>query len=153
MDLGPPSRCTVAVIGAGMSGLSCAHALRTEQGLEDVTVLEARGRIGGRVCTVFPGEGNSPLELGAQWLHGGEGTGHSVFEFAKRYNYACFCFCCLLLFISLLLLCCFCCSCCYYYSSLRCYCCCCYSSLCNCCYSSFCCCCCCCSCCINLCCC
>ena len=38
----------VGIIGAGVSGLRCASVL-IEQGF-DVTVIEARDRIGGRVC-------------------------------------------------------------------------------------------------------
>ena len=38
----------VGVVGAGMAGLRCAEIL-VEQGIE-VTILEARDRIGGRVC-------------------------------------------------------------------------------------------------------
>lgn len=39
----------ICVVGAGMAGLRCAEIL-TRQGLK-VTILEARDRIGGRVCT------------------------------------------------------------------------------------------------------
>ncbi|MFM8424958.1 MAG: FAD-dependent oxidoreductase, partial [Chloroflexota bacterium] len=41
---------SVIVIGAGMAGLSAAHEL-TKAGW-NVTVLEARSRVGGRVHTV-----------------------------------------------------------------------------------------------------
>ncbi len=57
---------SVAIIGAGMSGLSAAHKL-SRAGVE-VTVVEARDRIGGRIFT-----DNSlgvPLDLGASWIHG-----------------------------------------------------------------------------------
>ena len=60
----------VAVIGAGMSGLTAAHAL-AGQGC-DVTVCEARDRIGGRIWTDrgLP----TPLDLGASWIHGPDGN-------------------------------------------------------------------------------
>lgn len=58
----------VAVIGAGVSGLASAARL-ADAGL-DVTVLEARGRIGGRVWTMMPPGATVPLELGAEFLHG-----------------------------------------------------------------------------------
>ncbi|MGA2237250.1 MAG: FAD-dependent oxidoreductase [Terriglobales bacterium] len=42
----------VVVIGAGVAGLACAQAL-CEAGLQ-VTILEARNRVGGRIWTVHP---------------------------------------------------------------------------------------------------
>lgn len=56
------------VIGAGAAGLAAARRLH-EMG-EDVTVLEARDRIGGRVWTLRPAPLNVPIELGAEFLHG-----------------------------------------------------------------------------------
>lgn len=56
----------IAVIGAGMSGLSAAHQLAA--GGKNVTVFEARDRIGGRIWT-DTGLG-IPLDLGASWIHG-----------------------------------------------------------------------------------
>lgn len=54
------------VIGAGAAGLGAAHALAAAG--VDVTVLEARTRIGGRVWTADVwGE---RLDLGASWIHG-----------------------------------------------------------------------------------
>ena len=58
----------VVVIGAGVAGLAAARALR-RAGLE-VTVLEARERIGGRVLTVRDARAPLPIELGAEFLHG-----------------------------------------------------------------------------------
>ena len=57
---------TVAIIGAGMSGLSAAHHL-AGAGF-DVTVIEARDRIGGRIWT--DRRLGQPLDLGASWIHG-----------------------------------------------------------------------------------
>ncbi|MEP0392182.1 MAG: FAD-dependent oxidoreductase [Erythrobacter sp.] len=61
---------TIAVIGAGMSGLTAAKLL-AEAG-KSVTVFEARDRIGGRVWTnrAF----DVPLDLGASWIHGINGN-------------------------------------------------------------------------------
>jgi monoamine oxidase len=55
----------VAVIGAGFAGLAASDALRAA-GLE-VTVLEARDRVGGRVWSVPFGEG-SVIERGAEFI-------------------------------------------------------------------------------------
>ena len=58
----------VVVIGAGVAGLACAQAL-CQAGLQ-VTILEARNRIGGRVWTVHPSLTKAPVELGAEFIHG-----------------------------------------------------------------------------------
>lgn len=42
----------IIIIGAGVSGLVCASRLR-DYGFENVSILEARSRIGGRTHTVF----------------------------------------------------------------------------------------------------
>lgn len=49
----------IIVIGAGMSGLACASSLR-DYGFENVLILEARDRIGGRTFTVH--EKQDPLK-------------------------------------------------------------------------------------------
>jgi putrescine oxidase len=54
----------VAVVGAGIAGLSAAHELSGEG--REVVVLEARDRVGGRLWnTEIGGEAN---ELGGQWV-------------------------------------------------------------------------------------
>ena len=55
------------VIGAGLAGLACAHDIR-HSGME-VTVLEARAVVGGRVRTSRLWS-DHPVELGASWVHG-----------------------------------------------------------------------------------
>lgn len=55
----------IVVIGAGLSGLSCARELQAAG--YKVQVLEAASRVGGRVQTSASG-----LELGAALIHGGE---------------------------------------------------------------------------------
>ncbi|KAL6057582.1 Lysine-specific histone demethylase 1 isoform 1 [Balamuthia mandrillaris] len=69
-------RTKVAVIGAGIAGLGCCHRLRVEHGLsrEEVLLLEARDRIGGRVHTCYLPKTGIPVDAGASWIHGVEGS-------------------------------------------------------------------------------
>ena len=82
----------VIVIGAGLAGLSAANYLVTQGGVakDEVVVLEARDRVGGRIfssgCHTSGPSGNDsgrPLELGAQWIHGGC-PANSVFNLANK---------------------------------------------------------------------
>ncbi|MEU9047625.1 MULTISPECIES: NAD(P)/FAD-dependent oxidoreductase [unclassified Kitasatospora] len=78
----PPSssgRRKVIVVGAGISGLGAARYL-ADKG-QDVSVLEARDRIGGRVWTSRQWSG-VPLDLGASWIHGVDGN--PVTDLAKQ---------------------------------------------------------------------
>ncbi len=59
----------VIVIGAGAAGLAATRAL-TATG-HDVVLLEARDRIGGRVHTLYPQGWPGPVELGPEFVHGG----------------------------------------------------------------------------------
>lgn len=67
----------VVIVGAGLAGLSAARKL-TEAGVS-VFVLEARDRVGGRVCT-RPASDGTPLDLGAQWIGP---TQHRIAAFAE----------------------------------------------------------------------
>src|SRR3984885_7813697 len=58
----------VVIVGAGAAGLSAASALGSS-GLS-VLVLEARERIGGRMFTQRDPVCQSPVELGAEFIHG-----------------------------------------------------------------------------------
>lgn len=58
----------VIVIGAGAAGLTAGAALGNA-GLS-VTILEARDRIGGRIFTLRDPRCNTPIEFGAEFIHG-----------------------------------------------------------------------------------
>jgi monoamine oxidase len=61
----------VVVIGAGLAGLTAARDLQAAG--HDVTVVDARDRIGGRIHTsrLWP---DLPMDLGASWIHGTTGN-------------------------------------------------------------------------------
>jgi monoamine oxidase len=61
---------TVIVVGAGLAGLAAARRLVARG--HEVTVVEARDRVGGRTEGLVLEDG-TPLELGGQWL----GEGHT----------------------------------------------------------------------------
>ena len=58
----------VCIVGAGLAGLRCAQVL-IEAGV-DVTVYEARDRIGGRVCQEKLS--GRLVDMGPNWVHGTE---------------------------------------------------------------------------------
>ena len=62
----------IVIVGAGVAGLAAADELRV-RGFENVVLLEARDRVGGRIWTSSIGDG-IPVELGATWIHGIRGN-------------------------------------------------------------------------------
>ena len=56
----------VVIIGAGISGLAAAYKLK--QAGVNVTLIEARNRIGGRIFTHKFADDNLTCELGAEWV-------------------------------------------------------------------------------------
>ena len=78
--LGPVER--VLVVGAGIAGLTVAHALRRAG--TDCVVLEARRRIGGRLHTADVA--GSPVDLGGSWIH--HPIGNPLTDFARAVGIA-----------------------------------------------------------------
>ncbi|KAK1944643.1 Lysine-specific histone demethylase 1 1 [Phytophthora citrophthora] len=77
----------VVVIGAGMAGVATAKALLDSDlfKTEDVCVLEAQPRLGGRIHTrLFSDDLPVKVEAGAAWIHGTEGN--PMVEFARKFG-------------------------------------------------------------------
>jgi monoamine oxidase len=55
----------ILIIGAGLSGLTLAYYLKKKN--INVTIVEARDRLGGRILTKT-NPGSTPIELGATWV-------------------------------------------------------------------------------------
>ena len=71
----------VVIIGAGISGLSAAYKLK--QSGANVTLIEARNRIGGRIFTYKFDDANLTCELGAEWV----GRSHErLISLCKEFN-------------------------------------------------------------------
>ena len=71
----------VAIVGAGLAGLTAAHHIRSTQPGWDLTVYEARDRVGGRVHTIRGLAGGQYAEAGG----GGISTGdHDIKNLAAQ---------------------------------------------------------------------
>lgn len=71
----------ILIVGAGIAGISALSKL-LENGYNNVTLLEASNRIGGRIHTV-PFASNV-VDLGAQWVHGEDGN--IIYDTVKDLN-------------------------------------------------------------------
>jgi monoamine oxidase len=60
--------CDVAIVGAGVAGLSAAATLARAG--QNVRCLEAKDRVGGRILTIHDPLSPLPIELGAEFVHG-----------------------------------------------------------------------------------
>lgn len=79
----------VLVLGAGVAGLAAAREL-LDAGL-NVRVIEAKGRVGGRIFTVRPNNLQYPIELGAEFVHGKpERLWRIITEAGVRLNDTCY---------------------------------------------------------------
>ncbi|XP_060654684.1 spermine oxidase-like [Drosophila nasuta] len=71
----------IVIIGAGASGIACATKL-LEYGFQNVLVLEAEDRLGGRIHTIPFGA--NVIDMGAQWCHGEQDN--IVHELASKHD-------------------------------------------------------------------
>ncbi|XP_076302845.1 spermine oxidase-like [Lasioglossum baleicum] len=71
----------IVIVGAGAAGIGAATKL-LENGFENLLILEAENRIGGRVNTVKFDD--YVVDLGAQWIHGEKGN--VVYEMVAPLN-------------------------------------------------------------------
>lgn len=84
MDNNKNPRSSVIIVGAGISGISAAKVL-AENGVDDILILEASDRIGGRIRKEEFGD--VTVELGAGWIAGvGGKQSNPVWELAKQSN-------------------------------------------------------------------
>lgn len=71
---------SVIIIGSGLSGFSAARKLM-ENDFDQIMILEAENRIGGRIHSVPFSDG--VIDLGAQWVHGQKKN--IIYEMTKDY--------------------------------------------------------------------
>jgi monoamine oxidase len=73
------------IIGAGAAGLAAAREL-SSHGYRTL-LLEARERIGGRILTVGERSAGVPIELGAEFVHGGAPATFAILNAARQAVY------------------------------------------------------------------
>lgn len=72
----PPDLLDVVIVGAGISGLQAARLLRPNY---RITVLEARERVGGRLCNHRFANGET-VDIGGQWVGPGQERMYRLIE-------------------------------------------------------------------------
>lgn len=70
----------IIIIGAGLSGISAGVKLM-ENNFTNLVILEAEGRIGGRIHSVEFGGNGKKIDLGGQWTD--DQQGNVIYEMAK----------------------------------------------------------------------
>jgi len=76
----------VVIIGSGIAALAAAQTLMGA-GIRNVTMLEGRNRIGGRIYTDLIGPQNVPVNLGAHFIHGCEAAGCNILlDFCRKHK-------------------------------------------------------------------
>ena len=74
----------VVIIGAGAAGLAAARTLRAA-GVR-IVILEARGRVGGRIFTYRDPRVPVPIELGAEFVHGLPQASWKLISFRREHS-------------------------------------------------------------------
>ncbi|XP_075073281.1 peroxisomal N(1)-acetyl-spermine/spermidine oxidase [Mixophyes fleayi] len=77
-----PGGPVVLIVGSGISGLAAAEKLH-KHGFQNIKILEATGRTGGRIWTHSFAKGL--VELGAQWIHG-PSPENPVFQLSSQFG-------------------------------------------------------------------
>jgi monoamine oxidase len=80
------AKSPILIIGAGIAGLATAKRL-ADRGFSNITILEARDRIGGRIFT--DRSLGFPVDMGASWIHSPSGN-NPITPIAKAANAATF---------------------------------------------------------------
>src|SRR5688572_101446 len=74
------------IIGAGAAGLQAASDLQAAG--KKFLILEARGRLGGRIHTLLPKEFSQRVEAGAEFIHGSNGLTQPLVKRADATTFA-----------------------------------------------------------------